>query len=208
MSNRKPRMDTEDFGIWPPYEAFYIESMLLISSSAVEYSQRLSTIFDNQADLKNITSDDVLDWLQNIIIQAAALSRYFWPTKNRDKELDKLHKKRGRHLCKAFGMNEKSPLKNRNLRNQIEHFDENMDIFFAKSVAGNFIPKYVGRIPKDGEVTTYIFRAFYTDVGIFEVLGKRYKVQPIVDEIYRIHNKLVGFAAAGYRMKKTENKAT
>ena len=197
-------MNTEDFGIWPPYEAFYIESMLLISSSAVEYIQRL----DNQADLENIPPDDVLNWLQNIIIQAAALSRYFWPAQNRDKELDKLHKKRGRHLCKAFGMNEKSPLKNRNLRNQIEHFDEHIDIFLAKPVAGNFIPKYVGCIPKDDGVPIYIFRAFYTDVGIFEILGKRYEIQPIVDEIYRIHNKLVSFATAGYRMKKTENKAT
>ena len=201
-------MDTEDFGIWPPYEAFYIESMLLISSSAVEYSQRLSTIFDNQAGLENITSDDVLDWLQNIIIQAAALSRYFWPAKNKDKKLDKLHKKRGQHLCVAFGMNEKSPLKNRSLRNQIEHFDEHMDIFLAKPVAGNFIPKYVGRLPKDDGVPTYIFRAFYTDVSIFEILGKRYEVKPIVDEIRRIHNRLMGFASAGYRMKKTENKAT
>jgi hypothetical protein len=166
--------------------------MLLISSSAVEYSQRLSTIFDNQANLKNITSDDVLDWLQNIIIQAAALSRYFWPTKNKDKKLDKLHKKRGQHLCKAFEMNEKSPLKNRSLRNQIEHFDEHMDIFLAEQIAGKFIPKYVGRLPKDDGVPTYIFRAYYTDVGIFEILGKRYEVQPIVDEIYRIHNKLGG----------------
>ena len=57
--------------------------------------------------------------LQNIIIQSAALSRYFWPPRNRVKELNKIHKKRAEYLREAFEISKNSALKNRDLRNQL-----------------------------------------------------------------------------------------
>jgi hypothetical protein len=42
----------DDFGIWPPHEAFYLESMLLISSSAVASAEKLSVVFGMSHNMK------------------------------------------------------------------------------------------------------------------------------------------------------------
>jgi len=185
---------SEDIGIWPPYQVFYIESMLSITSSAVASAERLATIFDPNADLSDLQQEEILDWIQNIFTQAAALSRYFWTVKKKEK----LHKVRSQYLRKVFNLSENSPIKNRNLRNMIEHFDENLDIFVSKPAVGTIVPNHVGLEPENNGVPYHVFRAFYNRIGVFEVLGQRFELQPVVDEIYEIHRKLVSFAEAGY----------
>lgn len=189
-----------EFAIFPPYEAFYIESMLLSSSSAIELIETLVEIFTNKEVADDYTNDDILNYLQTIIIHAAALSRYFWPTRNRDNKLHKIHQKRASHLRQSFEITENSALKNRDLRNQIEHFDENLDVFCTKILVGMIYPKHVGPTPPETGVATHVFKAFYTDVGVFEVLGNKFEVKPIFDELYRIHEKLIEFSSNGYRM--------
>lgn len=184
----------EDTGIWPPYQAFYIESMLSITSSAVISTEQLATIFGPDANLDDLHQEEILDWIQNIFTQAAALSRYFWTVKPKEK----LHKKRSQYLRKVFNVSEQSPIKNRNLRNMIEHFDENLDRFVNQSVVGNIVPNYVGLEPDNNGVPFHAFRAFYNRIGVFEVLGQRFELQPVVDEIYEIHRKLLSFAESGY----------
>ena len=185
---------SHDVGIWPPYQAFYIESMLSITSSAVASAERLATIFDSSVDLSDLQQEEILDWIQNIFTQAAALSRYFWTIKQKDK----LHKDRSQYLRRVFNISENSPIKNRDLRNMIEHFDENLDIFVSKPVVGTIVPNHVGLEPEKNGVPCHVFRAFYNRIGVFEVVGKRFELQPVVDEIYEIHRKLVKYAEAGY----------
>ena len=188
---------SEEIGIWPPYQAFYIESMLSITTSAVVSIERLTTIFDPDADLNDLRQEEILDWIQNIFTQAAALSRYFWTVKKKDK----LHKKRSQYLRKVFSISDDNPIKDRDMRNMIEHFDENLDLFVNQPIAGNIIPNHVGLEPEDNGVPTHVFRAFYNRIGVFQVLGERFEVQPIADEIYEIHRKLLGFADAGYMFR-------
>ena len=183
----------EEIGIWPPYRVFYIESMLSITSSAIASTERLATIFDPNANLDGLRQEEILDWIQNIFTQAAALSRYFWAAKR-----EKLHKKRSQYLRKVFNISEQSPIKNRDLRNMIEHFDENLDYFVNQPVVGNIVPNYVGLEPEDNGVPFHTFRAFYTRIGVFEVLGQRFELQPVADEIYEVHRKLLTIAESGY----------
>lgn len=183
----------EDIGIWPPYQAFYIESMLSITSSAVTSAEKLVVIFDPYKDLSDLKNEEILDWIQNIFIQAAALSRYFWTVKRGEK----IHKERSRYLRKVFNISESSPIKNRDLRNMIEHFDECLDIFVSKPVVGTIVPNHVGLEPKNSGVPYHVFRAYYNRIGVFEVLGLRFELQPVVDEIFRIHRKLMIFAESG-----------
>ena len=76
-------MRSEAPGIWPPYEAFYLESLLYCTNSALRSADAVrnsleagrthapgSTAWSQQAS-------NILDGVQNIAIQAAALSRYF-----------------------------------------------------------------------------------------------------------------------------------
>lgn len=106
--------------IWPPFQAFYIQSMLFNSSSAVRSIARLESIFGKlpehptHDDILQLPVKAILNELQNMVLQSAALSRYFWPVR-------KGHEARGTSLREAFDVDESSPLFNRDLRNALEH---------------------------------------------------------------------------------------
>ena len=93
-------------------------------------------------------------------------------------------------LRELYGLTDESPLKNRKLRNQLEHFDENLDLYLSnKPIVGYILPAYVGGLIESDGVPAHLFRAFYIDVGLFEVLGIRHEVQPLVDELYKIYGR-------------------
>jgi hypothetical protein len=135
---------------------------------------------EGEDPLENIDSHAVLDELQNIIAQGAAVSRYFWPA-------DKDHEARGRELRQQFKVTEDSPLKSRDLRNMIEHFDEKLDHYLAKGIVGQIIPHYFGPEGRSSDVPRHFFRAYFINVGVFEILGKRYQIEPIAKELWRLH---------------------
>lgn len=193
----------EAIGIEPQYQVFYIESMLSITSSAVASAELLASTFDPETNLDKLRQEDILDWIQNIFTQAAALSRYFWTPKK-----DSIHKKRSQFLRMALGISEQSPIKNRRLRNMIEHFDEHLDHFVNQAVVGCIIPNYVGTDIEFGGATFHVFRAFYTRTGVFEVLGEKFELQPVIDEIYEIHRTLLSLADSGYVFRKNKTTTT
>ncbi len=175
---------------WPPCQVFYIESMLTICES-VRSSYEMITIKQKDQILYNFGVNDYLDQFQNIIQQAAALSRYFWPSYNKDQNKNEIFQKRGEYLREYFDMSENNPLKNRELRNAIEHFDEKLDLYLQKPIAGEFFPNYVGKKPDENHQNCKFFRAYFTDTEEFEVLGKKFHVVLLINEIIRIYNHLI-----------------
>lgn len=191
--------DGSDGGIWAPYEAFYIRAMLFSTRSAVASIKSVSTALEELSSdlsgdaLARLDASAMLGELQNIILQAAALSRYFWPVRQG-------HETRGSQLRTALDVADDNPLKNRDLRNEIEHFDEKLDAYLSDGLAGYIIPEFVGPLPENDGVPTHIFRAYYLDVGLFEMLGKRYEVEPLANEILRIHDRLLVAELNGGRL--------
>lgn len=191
--------DGSDGGIWAPYEAFYIRAMLFSTRSAVASIESVSTALEELSSdlsgdaLTRLDASAMLGELQNIILQAAALSRYFWPVRQG-------HEARGSQLRTALDVADDNPLKNRDLRNEIEHFDEKLDAYLSDGLAGYIIPEFVGPLPENDGVPTHIFRAYYLDVGLFEMLGKRYEVEPLANEILRIHDRLLVAELNGGRL--------
>lgn len=179
-------MQIEPFSIIPPYRVFYALSISFCTASAVRSIESVANVMEylesaNNADpLEDIDSHAVLDELQNIIVQGAAVSRYFWPS-------NKAHEVRGRELRQQFQVAEDSPLKSRDLRNMIEHFDEKLDHYLAKGIVGHVIPHYFGLEGKNSGVRKHFFRAYFINVGVFEILGKRYEIEPIARELWRLH---------------------
>ncbi len=182
--------DCNDKEIWPPYESFYIHAMLFNARSAVASIQRINT------SLEQISRDELGDTfahldkrsmlceLQNIVLQAATLSRYFWPVRQG-------HEARARQLRAAFDVTDDNPLKARDLRNEIEHFDERLDAYLHGGIAGHIFPEFVGPLPQNDDVPTHIFRAYYVDAGLFEMLGKRYEIEPLAHEMLRMYDRLL-----------------
>lgn len=179
-------MSPEPFSINPPYRVFYALSISFCTASAVRSIEAVTNVMkhlastDSADPLADVDSHAVLNELQNIIVQGAAVSRYFWP-------VNKGHEARGKELRLQFQVTEDSPLKSRDLRNMIEHFDEKLDHYLAQGIVGHIIPHYFGPESKRSEVPKHFFRAYFSNTGVFEILGKRYEIEPLAKELWRLH---------------------
>jgi hypothetical protein len=195
-------MEDEAFSIWTPYEAFYIQSMLFNTTSALQ-SCRIAEKIIEKILIEGIDpqekKDSLLDCLQNVVNQSGAISRYFFPSRDGVKGTDKktIHRDRGQYLSRVFDVKGDSALINGSLRNSIEHFDERLDLYLQEGIVGYIFPSLILPEPEDSDVPHHIFRAYYLKEGIFQVLDERYEIQPIVEEVARIHNLLVKFAGNG-----------
>ncbi|WP_337016407.1 hypothetical protein [Pantoea agglomerans] len=134
-------------------------------------------------DVNRLPRSEILGEMQNIIIQGAALSRYFWPVRES-------HASRGQYLRDALEIGEDSPLKNRDLRNAIEHFDERLDRYLSQGQFGIFVLDYVGPRLVDNGIAGHTFRAFYMGEEKFKLLDKEYELTPLLDEITRVGKSL------------------
>ncbi|WP_323918401.1 hypothetical protein [Aeromonas caviae] len=194
-------MSDEEFAIWPPHQAFYIQSMLFNTSSARQACERASkyieAISSGRIGLQD-RKDELLDSLQNFINHSGAVARYFYPSYGgMKKEKKDIHQKRATFLRRVFGVDEKSPLYDKKLRNAIEHFDERLDLYLESGIVGNIFPSLILDKPEDTDVPHHIFRAYYLNDDIYQVLGERHYVQPILDEMIRIHSLLARFDENG-----------
>lgn len=188
-------------GIWPPYEAFYLEGMLYCTTTALGAADevRVALEYGSQYQPRSREWQDsarvILDGAQTLALQAAALSRYFWPARTKEP-----HGSRAERLRAGFGVANNSSLRNRELRNALEHFDERLDLFCQTLAAGRILPTYVGPLHSEPEIPTYLFRAYYTNVGVFEVLGERFEMSPILEELEGLHGKLMEARRNGNRI--------
>jgi hypothetical protein len=150
------------------------------------------------SDCRNGSAPDfdcsiALDHVQNILFRAAAVSRYFWPSR-------KPFEPRGEWLRSAFGVKDDSALRNRELRDAAEHFDERLDKYLQHGISGYVIPEWFGP-QQDKAVPTHYFRAYFINTGHLRILDQDFFVQPIVDEVIRVHNLLAGFDVNGGRIQ-------
>lgn len=177
-------MKNSEFEIHPFNEVFYIESLLNKTRSILNDVELLNNIWKNGNH--DCQYDDViLDTFQNIILNAGGISRFFWPSKNIG-----YYKIRAERLREVYNMNNSNLLRDRKMRNLIEHFDENLDNFLKEFVSGKVMPKYVGPIDYVDDQRTF-FRAYFYDRQIFKMLNVEYEVKPIIAEIRRIHEILL-----------------
>ncbi|MCC9660284.1 hypothetical protein [Pseudoalteromonas sp. MB41] len=179
-------------GIQPPYVAFYGQAIrfhceaAMLSIDFLHSFANMTNEKKGEYELTGELTDQILNHLHNIFLHAASISRYFWPAQKGE---DKLHHKRASQLKSIFKIDGNSPLKSRKLRNCLEHFDENLDFYLNdKPIVGYVLPSYVGATIESDGVPTHLFRAFYMDTAIFEVLGEKFEVQPIVDAICELHS--------------------
>lgn len=193
-------------GIWPPYEAFYIESMLWHTASAQASIHVVNTWIglvrkDDERALE-LPRPVLFEQLQNILHQAGCLSRYFFPGGRTPKPI---HLARAKRLREALGVEDDNPLAKRGLRNAIEHFDERLDEYLVNesNQSGEFIPEDVGYFPRESEVPLHIFKGFYTQPVIFVLLGEPYEIAPIANEMLRIHEALEACTERGYMLPRT-----
>lgn len=194
-------MTDQQYKIWYPYEVFYIESMLIVTRSAMASQTQLQITINELENGKPHTQDEtefVIDLIQNFIVCAGALSRYFWPVRKQE-----VHRLRAEKLRQAFDIAENNLLKNRHVRNYMEHFDENLDNYLAQGIAGEIIPSAIGGNLDNEQGVSHFIRAFHTTDWVFEILGNKVELIPLMKEVIRIHLLLEKYNNEGGRLPQS-----
>jgi hypothetical protein len=125
---------------FPPCRIFYVLSIKFITEAAIRSANAAGDMLqERKGEFGEGEEAATLNHLQNVVAMGAALSRYFWPIRP-------AHRERGELLRSQFKVTDTSPLKSRQLRNEIEHFDEKLDVYFSQRIVGVVIPQYIGRI--------------------------------------------------------------
>lgn len=136
--------------------------------------------------LFRLREEGVLFWyhLQALLIASGNLSKLFWPSIRADNG-------RGVWLRSVFEVKEDSPLKNRDIRNHFEHFDERLDKWETAGLSAGFADELVvfpGQMDpaSSGLPLRSCMRVFYVSDMSASFYGRRYHIQPVVDEVNRI----------------------
>lgn len=147
-------MRNSEFEIHPFDQGFYIESLLKKTHSILNDAKSLNNFWmKRNYHCKN--DNMILDLFENIILNAGGISRFFWPSKNQGH-----YKIRAEKLREVYHINDSSVLKNRDMRNHIEHFDEKLDDFLKEFSTWKVMQKYVGPFIFVDDNRTF-FRAYF-----------------------------------------------
>ncbi|MFM2581086.1 hypothetical protein [Vibrio fortis] len=138
---------------------------------------------------------EVFRQMHSLLTHASNVSRMFWPPtpKQKKTETDENFEKRllsidkvvrGRVLKSAFGVDDSNPLKNRALRDHLEHYDERLDHWRNNSTNKNIVSDTIG--PPNaivGPDATDMMRWFDPTRNIFMFRGEEYDIQSIATAI-------------------------
>lgn len=140
---------------------------------------------------RNFFQSEVFRQMHSLLTHASNVSRMFWPPmpKQKKNETDENFEKRllsidkvvrGRVLKTTFEIDDSNPLKNRALRDHLEHYDERVDHWRNNSTHKNIVSDTIG--PANtivGPEATDIMRWFDPTRNIFMFRGEEYDIQSI-----------------------------
>jgi hypothetical protein len=117
---------------------------------------------------------------QMFLVGAGNLSKLFWGRKG------KLREQR-RPLRESLGVADDSPLRDVDMRNNFEHFDERIDRWWRESPRHNNLDRMVGSPNMvSGLDNIDRFRVFDPSTGCIIFWGETFALQPIATEVERI----------------------
>jgi len=164
-------------GVLPHCEAFYIHSVQYAASRSYEAFLRYDGYLASSADASTIVST-----VHGALSHAAALSRFFWPSRSKG-----LASSRGETLRNRFDVTDQSPLHEHEMRNALEHLDARLDEYLLWNDAGYFFP---GAMVDNHELADdpvgRIFKLVDPKHQVFVVLGQKFDFRPVRAEVKRI----------------------
>lgn len=185
---RREKIIADDFGgIYPPHEAFYIEAIVYAAGRAVEAFDRYDAAVAEGSDYNAIVSN-----IHEALSHTAAVSRFFWPPRSKSS----IPQRRSQKLREAFKITDGSPLSARDVRNTLEHFDEQLDDYLLNDPVGLLFPgALVGTASLADEELGHIFRLVDPKASIFVLLGRKYPygdLRRAVAAVYQLSREAAG----------------
>ena len=170
-------------GIQPLFEVFYIFAIYYCAERTLAALDRF-WLAHHAGDNESETVSSA----QEALTHSAALSRFFWPSPN--SKYRKLNEARALQLRKAFKLDDTAELKSRSLRDALEHFDERLDLFLLKNIAGEMFPTpIVSRHEYADNETQKFFRMVDPEQMIFVLFGEKYAFGQIMIEVSQIFSQ-------------------
>jgi hypothetical protein len=170
--NRRESIVVKEFGgIIDHCEPFYIYSVHYSADRAVAAFER----FIEAASKPSPNAPLVVSSIHEALSHTASLSRFFWPSRDKD-----IHRARAARLRRAFEVQEDSPLRDRALRDALEHFDERLDVFLLENDAGYFRPAPIIGSYKEATDPNRIFKLVDLEKKAFVILNEVYFFEPII----------------------------
>lgn len=177
IERRAHLVATEYDGIQPTYLAFYVEAVFYAAERAEAAFRRFTMCVE-----ADDPPTEIVATVHEALGHAAALSRFFFPVGKRA-----LPRARAARLRQIFTVSNGSALRDRDLRNALEHFDERLDEYLLGDIVGCIFP---GPIVDDANLADdrmgHIFRLADPRNQAFVLLGQKHFFGEIRLEVERI----------------------
>jgi hypothetical protein len=184
LARRATLVADEWGGIVPYFREIYGRSLYHSASRALHAFRRFDGALSAKDDSEAVSS------IHEALGHCGNLSRYFWPSKQNSKRnspFATLAEARAFKLREAFSVTDESPLRDRALRDSLEHFDERLDRYFLGLDSGMIFPDpMIGPYQMAKIQYGHIFKLVDPDAEIFVVLGIEFRYASIRSEVQRI----------------------
>jgi hypothetical protein len=191
------------------YQALYVQEIKTQAELALGAFQIAGRIV-NEPEYKDIGVSRIFRELHSFLTHASNVSKLFWPEVSKDvpgnaqkRERRQRIIDRGEHLKPLFDMQPDNALFKRELRNNLEHFDERLDDFIHDIITTNPDVNIVdmcvstSRFAQDDVFT---LRLLIRQNAKFIFRNEEYDLVAIADALLGVLRKAEGLKAQGLRI--------
>ncbi len=176
----------------------YLHEIRRLCSNAISAGQEFNHIVVGGS--RDLDSDAAFRRLDDIAVYAGRVCQIFWPTQG--------NKRRGEVLRTLLDVPDTSPLKDKSLRNGIEHFDEEIDDWVKKSQFKNVVHTMMGgrgSIETDCIFEGDILRWWVDEEKTYILRGREVNLQRLLTELEGIHTSVKSvLSVPSFRREKLE----
>jgi len=124
--------------------------------------------------------------LHSLLTHASNVSKLLWPPRPKQHNA----KARGHELRGILGITDQSPLKSRELRNNLEHFDERLDEW-VKSPIAMIVDDTIGDISQAKRFGDDVWRWYDPQSLEFLFKGEKYQLDGIFQALKEVDQKIL-----------------
>lgn len=127
--------------------------------------------------------------LHSFLTHTSNISKIFWPVEQGKKQATRAA--RALHLKELLEMSDNDPIKNRDLRNHLEHYDERLDLWSETSLHKNMASDSIGDWGSiQGIRDEDVMRWYDPADKSFRFRGIRYDIHALFLAVVALHQKL------------------
>ncbi len=155
-----------------------------------DYALRAAKDFN--AALRRQDNEELFRAAHSFLTHVSNVSRLLWPPREREKTKCEKAKRRGVELRNILGLPDDHLMKDRKLRDHLEHYDTRLDAWADSSPHRIYVDRIVGpkgKIGGDAIQDSDIMRHFDQTTAKFIFRGEEFELQPIATAIEQVAAK-------------------